>query len=443
MPRSQRWVLWGILAVALGLRVAWVLYATRSPTSPIGSGDPYFYYRYAKQLAAGHGYNGLNGKPTAYYPIGYPLALAGLFWVVRHTPLPHDLPMAASLAQAVLSTASVGLVFIVARRIFGAPAGLLAAATLALFPNIIFYVSSMETETLFIFLVLVCVAILVTHDWSVGAPSWRRLLVFGAALGASALVKPFSVPLLAGLALVLLLMGTGWRRMLAAVGVAGAAFVVVVTPWLVRNEVRMHTLAFSTNMGDTLCIDRYVGSNGRFHFVDKPYCASAREPEAQRNRDNIRIALRFVAHHPGLELRLIGKRFWYMMENDRGGLQPTRSFMSSGARHALSRIADGYYFAALAVAVLGLPLFVVERRPDRLFTLTAIATVLGVPLTLWGATRFHMPLLPFVAIAAGAAIARLLALVATPSRRARSSSPRTAEAATGRVEGRAAERTGA
>jgi len=404
----QWWCLTAILAVAGCLRIAWVIHATKTPSSPL-SGDPFFYQYYGKRFAAGHGYdNFATGEPTAYYPVGYPLLLAGVFWVVRHTPLPDNFAMATSIFQVMLGTASVALIFVIARRLFSTGTGLVAAAVLAMFPNVIFYTANAQLETVFTCALLAAVAVAVSHDWAHSLPTRSRMLTFGALLGVSALVRPFSLPLLVGLALAFLAAGHGWRRMLSGVGWAALAFGVIVAPWLVRNAIVMHAPTFSTNMGDTVCIDRYVHSTARFRFVDSPRCAPSATPEAERNSENLRFALRFVRHHPGDELGLIGKRFWYMMERDDDGLVRQIDGSGDGRRATLSRLANGYYFVMLPLAMIGVVAMLRRRRPDHIFVLSAIAALFAIPMLLWGNTRFHFPILPFIAMAAAVPVARLL-----------------------------------
>jgi hypothetical protein len=407
---QRRWLI-AIVGIAAVLRVGWALYATRTPAAV---GDPFFYFEYGKQLAVGHGYNNyVTGEPTAYYPVGYPAALAVVFWFVQHTPIPDNLPMAGALFQAALGTASVGLVFLIGRRLFGVQTGLVAAGIVALFPNLIFYVATLQVETLFIFLFLLVVAIAVHADWEGGSFTRNRALALGVALGLCTLVRPFGIPLLVGLAVALWLTGRGWRSTLATLGWVVLALAVVVTPWVARNVVKLHAATISTNMGDTVCIDRYLNSTGRFRFVDEAGgCAPSSLSEAERNTENIRIALQFVRKHPGDELHLIGIRAWYMMENDRDGLQAVEggsgeAFLGHRVRAVLGGFADTFFFVALALAVLGLPAFVRGRRGDRVLVLSAIATLFGVPLLLWGSTRFHVPLLPFFALAAACTLVRL------------------------------------
>jgi 4-amino-4-deoxy-L-arabinose transferase-like glycosyltransferase len=421
---QRRWLV-AILAVALGARLAWALYATEEPAFPLlGGGDAFSYYVSGRELAAGQGYVSFAIRlsdevsvPTAYFPIGYPAILAGLFWFVRHTPVPDNLPLAGTLLNVAFGTLSVGLVFVIARRIFRTPVGLVAAGITAVFPNLVFYTATLQLETAFIFLALAAVAVLVTHDWATGPPGRARLLAFGIVLGLSALVRPFSLPFLAGLVAAVLVAGYGWRRAAVALAWVAVALVVVLTPWTIRNLVRIDApVVFSTNMGDTLCQDRSLDSTGKFSFA--PHCLEGYEDvpleelEVQRNSENTRRAIEFVREHPGKELELIPKRAWYMMKDDHDGLVAVEAgganpFLGHRLRTVLGRSADWFFYAVLAFAALGLPAFVRGRRPVRVFVVIAMLSLLALPLGLWGNPRFHMPALPFLAIAAAVPLARL------------------------------------
>jgi 4-amino-4-deoxy-L-arabinose transferase-like glycosyltransferase len=413
LTRPQRRWLVAILAVALGARLAWAIYATEEPIRLL-SGDAYSYYFYGKQLASGHDLvSYATGEPTAYYPVGYPAILAVPFWIVQHTPIPDNLPMAGSLLNVVFGTLSVGLVFVIARRIFGTHVGLVAAAITAVWPNLVFYVATLQVETAFIFLALAAVAVLVTHDWSTGPPSRARLLAFGVVLGLSTLVRPFSLLFLVGLVVALLVAGSGWRRALTGLGWAGLALVLVLTPWTVRNLVVMDApIVFSTNMGDTLCLDRSLDSTGKFRFVDHAGCAPAGTPEVERNSENIGKAIGFVFDHPDKEFELILERAWNIMENDHDGLvavelDKIKPFLGHRLRTILTRTADGFFYAMLVLGAIGLPAFFRDRRPARLLVVIAMLSLIVVPIGLWGTPRFHMPVLPFLAVSAAVTLTRL------------------------------------
>ena len=439
-PRLADPALLVVLAVALVLRVGWVLWSTPEPRSLIENGDAYSYFFLGRQLAEGGGYlNVETGDPTAYYPIGYPAFLAVIFWIVQHTPIPDELPLAGALVQAVIGTLSVGLVFLIAQKIVGRRAALCAAAVTAAFPSLVIFTATLQLETLFTFLSLAAVAILVLHDWS-RPPSPARLIAFGAVLGLSALVRPFSIPFMAGLVVAVLVAGFGWRRALGSAGLAVGALAVVVAPWLIRNAAVMDAPVFSTNLGDTVCLDRHTGATGQFQWAQHEGCAPASWPEARRSAESTRRAIRFVLDDPVRELEQIGRRGLAMVEDDHEGLVAAEAgagneFLGERTRSGLRSLADWYFRAALLLGAVGLVALVVGdrptgSRPGRAVFAAAALTLIVVPLGLWGSTRFHVPVLPYLAVSVGAALAwpwarapRPDEAVAAPGPRERAAAP--------------------
>lgn len=413
MTVTQRWVLWVILGVGFALRLAWALHARGEP--PVDwflSGDQYSYFRYGSDIAKGEGYIGyLTGEATAYYPIGYPGLLGALYFVVLHTPIPDNLMLATALLHVVLGSASVGLVFIVGRAMAGVRVGLLAAALLALFPNIIYQVSTVQLETAFIFGVLVSLAIIVTHDWATGPPSTRRLLSFGASLGVTVLVRPFAAVLLVGLVGALAAVRVGWRQMALAVALPIGVVIAISAPWTIRNAVQMDAfIPSSTNMGDTLCLDRNLDAKGGFRFADHDGCVDPGLPEVPRNKGNTSKAIRFVIDHPDRELLQIVRRARFMFRDDHDGIEAVQTlgggpFLSHRVLEAAEPVADWYFYAVVTLAIVGLPTFLRrERRAQRLLVLSGLLGLLAIPLLLWGNPRFHLPLAPFIVLSAAGAI---------------------------------------
>lgn len=403
-----------IATVAFGLRLAWLLYAkAEPPTSWLGAGDQYSYWYYGNEIAAGRGYVGyVTHVPTAYYPIGYPALLAALFFAVEHLHLPGDLMLWAGLMHVVFSTATVVPVFLIGRRVFNATVGMLAAVLLAVYPNAIYQVSTLQLETTFIFLSTAALAIIVLHDWSSGLPSRNRLLAFGFVLGLSVLVRPFSVWFVVGVFLAALAIRAGWRRAFITALVPTLVIVAMSIPWMIRNEIRMHAFVVtSTNTGDTLCLDRNMTAYGGFRFADHDGCVDPGLPEVPRNAGNTRKAISFVVHHPAREALQIVRRARYEFADDHDGIDATETlgsgrFLSSGMRDTLSGAADWYFFVTLGLAVVGLPLLVLRARrsPEARLVLVALLALLSIPLLLWGNQRFHLPLYPYVVVLAAASV---------------------------------------
>lgn len=396
-----------IVAVAFVLRLAWALYATRTPVF-VESGDAYSYLYYGRQIAEGGGYLNLDGSgnATAYYPIGYPALLGALFWLVLHTPVPDALPMAASLLHVAIGTASVALLFVVVRGATGSRrTALVGAALLALWPNVVFGTATMQLELAFTFFALAALAVLAAHRWDAGPPSWRRTLAFGALLSASVMIRPFSLPFLAIPAFLLLVHRRGWRAVGATTAIALVPIALLVAPWALRNQRAMGApLPFSSNMGDTVCLDRDLTAQGGFRFADHDGCARHTLGEVERNRISTGKAIEFVRRHPGREALQIARRARLIFEHDHDGLDVVERYgrgpiLGDTTRIWLRRLADGWFFAACALAVVGLVR--AGRRPGRRAELVLLlfppALLLGIAVLLWGTPRFHGPAIPFLA----------------------------------------------
>jgi 4-amino-4-deoxy-L-arabinose transferase-like glycosyltransferase len=412
-PAEIRWLV-GIVAVAAVLRAAWLVFAhAEPPTHYLESGDQYSYWYHANEIAAGRGYHSyITGEVTAYYPIGYPAILAGLFWLAHRVPfVDPDLMLVAGTFHVVVSAATVALTFVVGRRLLGVRAGLVAAALMAVFPNLIYQVTALQLETTFVFFTLAALAVIVDHDWSSGPPSRNRLLVFGALLAASALIRPFSVPMLVGLLIAMLVAGTGWRKALLAVALPVAVLVVAFTPWTIRNAVELDAFVpSSTNMGDTLCIDRNLDAKGGFRWATHDGCVDADLPEVERNRGNTRKAIEFVVEHPGREVLQVVRRARLMFAEDHDGVLAAETMgsgplFSDGTRSVLEDAGDWYFFVVVGAAALGF-VWLVRRSPppERWLVLAPLIAFVVIPLFLWGNPRFHLPLAPFFAVSAAALV---------------------------------------
>lgn len=407
---QRRWLV-AIVVVGAVLRLVWLICNhVEPPRTMLESGDQYSYWYYGNAIADGEGYiSYVTGEATAYYPIGYPAILAGLIWVAERVSSDVDLMLVIGAFHAVVSSATVALTFVVGRRLLGTTTGLVAAGLMAVFPNQIYQVTSLQLETTFTFLVMATLAIAVDHDWATGPPSRRRLAAVGAVLAVSMLVRPFSAPVLVALLLALLVAGAGWRRALALLAVPVLVVVAAFTPWTIRNAIAFGDfIPSSTNMGDTLCIDRNLDATGGFRWAMHDGCVDPNLPEHSRNRGNTTKALEFVLEHPDRELLQIVRRAKLIFAEDNDGIQAVETMgsgeiFSPGTRRFFVETADWYFHVVLVGAVLGLRRVLRDTpRAERLLVVVPFGALIAIPLLLWGNPRFHLPYVPFLALCAAA-----------------------------------------
>jgi hypothetical protein len=408
----REWVLVAIVAVGVVVRLAWAMHAAHSPA---GLHDPGLYRLLSSQLVHGHGYAYVTGEPTAYYPPGYPLVLAPLTWLVERGPLPTDwwvggVVLLNVVAQAIAMVATAA----VARRVTGrVGAGAVAAAVLAAWPNLVMLAVVPLTESVFLAVLTVALALAVRAPWSTG---WerRRIVGVGVLLGVATLLRPVTLPALPLLVVPFLVARIGWRRSLLTTASIAAVAVAVLLPWVGRNAIVMHSVTLSTNTGDNLAMARYVGADGAFGFVDNPCFAEdlsdLERPAYETTGDAERrsCALRFVREHPGEEARLVFRRLGAAFNSDDEGLRAVESygddlFLDRRVREDLRTVANAYAAVMLVLAVPG-ALLLLRRGPSGvLVVVTAIALLLPI-VVFFGDPRFKVPIVPGVAVAVAALV---------------------------------------
>ena len=159
-----------IVGVALAIRVVWVVAFQTPPAS-----DAADYDTYGWRLAQGKGYVTSDGTPSAFWPVGYPALLAGIYVVFGHSWL------AAGIANALLGTASVALTYRLAREVLSSRLSLVAAGAVAFLPShIISFTSVLRNEMPHTALVL---AALIAACHLARRPNWKNAALLGLVIG--------------------------------------------------------------------------------------------------------------------------------------------------------------------------------------------------------------------------------------------------------------------
>ena len=188
-----------ILLFSVILRVAAALYLGDGVAELPGISDQLSYHSLALRVLEGHGFSFATdwwpatraGEPTAHWSYLYTLYLAAVYWLFG----PH--PLAARLIQAVIAGAlHPWLAWRIARRVFSARVGLVAAALTAIYAYFIYYAAALMTETFYILAILwaldLAMGISESANQRIGeSASWQigRWLLLGVALGVAALLR--------------------------------------------------------------------------------------------------------------------------------------------------------------------------------------------------------------------------------------------------------------
>ncbi len=289
-----------VVLLSVLARLPWVLIVHAVPTS-----DSYFYFLGAKSIAAGHGYS-ILGHPTAFFPVGWPAFLAGLFLVTGPSFA------AVEALNLVLWSVSGGLVYALGRRLGGRAVGLLAGILVAVAPTMTVYAMRASSEALFIpLLLIVCLLLTSARE----TPSLRRAAIAGVLLGVAILVRSTAVLLPLVLPLWLLLRRPRRESWRAALVLASASCLVLL-PWAVRNEAVMHSFTLSTNGGYTLWIGANPRRHGRLRRPRPPsadWAIDSAAAEVRQDTTLTREAVSFVVHHPLQWLGLVPAKFGNLM----------------------------------------------------------------------------------------------------------------------------------
>lgn len=424
------WWTIGIALGALAVRVAWVAYAAHTPK---GLYDPARYLGYAQNIAHGNGYvSTFSGKPTAYYPPGYPVFLGAVAWVSRHTFLTNDVPLLGGVVQAGLGASMSVSAAVVGRRLWSPLAGVFAAAAVAFYPNLVFHTAALLSETLYMALFLAALAVLLGGGRNHGA-SIVRVVVFAVLFALAVMVRPIILPLVIPLLVLWWLRDHDLRGLLRLGGITIGVLVVVIGGWTIRNAVQMNAFVpLSTNTGDNLCVAYAPHATGAFgvnHACDLLGSAKVNDSELAGPAGEVRHdrvlrsrALRFARHDVGRMPWLLWRRSYYTYRNDYDGLIAVQSYMSDAwmapsTYSTLISIADWAYLGLSVLGVTGFVTLVVARRHDSfarwVFLWSTLVTVV-VPLTFFGDPRFKVPVLPLLGIAAGVAVAAAVEWVRAP-----------------------------
>ena len=427
-------LLGAIALVALAVRLTYVL-TTTWDAGVVGDRANYHYT--ANGIAEGHGFwtwipenfeqigSDFSGNPrmekligvekSAQYPPLYPLYLSAFSFVGLDGVHAHI------VATRLLGLALVLLIGVLGREIAGSRVGLIAAGIAAVYANFWLHDGLIMAETLG--MLLAAAVVYATYRlW--GAPSLKLAAGVGALIGLGALAR-------SELTLLLLLLGvpfvvrrlarTAIKERLTYLLVMGAAALLVVSPWLIRNLTSFEKPVFLTSepgqtLAGTNCEAAYEGPllgwwSGLCIINDQTY------PKGDPSeRDSVwrERAFDFISDNKGRVPAVVGARFGRMW----GLFRPGTPWGELGAGETLAlevyegrpegaaRVAHGQFYVLAVFAIWGA--FVLRRRGKTLFPILMLPVLVSITgILTFGTARYRVVAEIAIAVLAAAAIDEL------------------------------------
>ena len=411
-PSAWPWGVIGLLALALVARAAVVAGAPDSLEN-----DPDGYRYLAENLLEG-GVFGYGRIPTAYRPPLYPLVLAPC---VALGPLSV---VAIAVLHVALGLATVWLVYRLGRRWGLGNHALVAAALVACDPILLAQSTRVMTETPAALLAVVSLVLLTSASQR---PSTWRVMLAGGCLALATLCRATFLPFLILAALALPVFASTWRRRLSVFGAFLGTAVLVLSPWIVRNQIHFgRPIIATTHGGYTLLLGNNpsfyeylrAGAWGTVWDADEFNRAWRSRATRTRPADEIRNdrlayaqAYETICRQPGTfvcSCAVRAGRLWAPLPH-----QVDRD--EAPAKRSLRYLVGLWYLVELGLGAIGLVALARGARRGKTWRATWLWGILlaacftAIHAVYWSNLRMRAPLMPVVALAAAAGTAWIAA----------------------------------
>jgi hypothetical protein len=257
------------------------------------STDERAYTKLAAAIAERGSYTAPRMEDPLHWPPGTPVLLAagrllggvaGQYW-----------------AQFAVGVALIAVVFLLARMLAGAWAGVAASAAVALYPPLVIITGDLVSEPLGALTLAVAVLALA---WALRAPGpWWRFALAGAAVGAAILVRADLLVLPFVLAVLAAVVTRGWRAPAAYL----LAALLVLAPWSLYATSRADRfIPVTSSSWSSLYVGTYLPGDGRMFGLRRALGDEARAHNARiRDIPNQNLRAEWIldavaARHPEL-----------------------------------------------------------------------------------------------------------------------------------------------
>jgi 4-amino-4-deoxy-L-arabinose transferase-like glycosyltransferase len=317
-----------------------------------------------------------------------------------------------------MGVATIAVVGLLGKEVSGRRVGLMAAFIAAVYPNFWLHDGMGMSETQTILTVAICL-LLAYRYWK--QPSWQRAVWLGVSGGVGALTHPDTALILAllGVSVVILAKGEPWKRRLGHFVLVGAAGVLVISPWVVRNLVTFDepvylSTGLDITMAVTNCDETYHGYYRAFWYM--PCAVRHTPPKGDLSVQAVywrHLALDYMSDHkselPGVIAARVG-RMWGLYRP----FQQVKLNILEGHRTWISWTGLGFFYVLTPSAIAGLVLLR-RRRVPILPLLAPVMTVTFSAIITFGNTRYRAAAEITLAVCAAVAFVALHDRLRPPS----------------------------
>jgi 4-amino-4-deoxy-L-arabinose transferase-like glycosyltransferase len=278
-----------IFILALTTRLFYALVFTHAPLST----DSKDYDILALQISQGKGYVNLSNEPTAFRAPVYPLFLGAIYSIAG-----HDL-LWVRLIQALLGGAICVLVYLISTIIFDNITASLSGYLCSFHLPFIINSSQILTETLFTFLLLLSIFLILSSN------GYRTLTISGLLFGLTLLTRPFLIFFFPFLFYWLYLKNK--YDTFKSITILLISILLIVLPWTIRNYYRLNSFVPLANTGGIALYNSYVvpkkgfGYNSLEGIEDEYYSI---KDETSKNKYLISKTVEYIKKNPVTVIKL-------------------------------------------------------------------------------------------------------------------------------------------
>jgi 4-amino-4-deoxy-L-arabinose transferase-like glycosyltransferase len=272
-----------IFVLAVIMRLLYALNVTHSPLVT----DAKEYDTFGLQLSKGKGYVNSSAEPTAYRPPVYPFFLAAIYSIAG-----HNLTW-VRFVQALLGAGICVLTYLIATIIFDNTIATLSGVFCSFYPPLIFSTSQILTETLFTFLLLLGIFLIIERQ------TYAALITTGIIFGLALLTRPFFIFFLPFLFYWIFI--NNKFETLKTIPIFIIGVLLILFPWTLRNYYRLDSFVPLANVGGLTLYNSYVvpqkgfGYNSLEGIEDEYYEI---KDETERSKYLLGKSIEYIKNNP-------------------------------------------------------------------------------------------------------------------------------------------------